>query len=319
MLQHFASPDELRETEHLVYAVRECVSATSLTRTWQEDLASPVGARDPSLRWLTRVYCATRLLRRGLTGPGFYAIDACCGEYAAIQARGHPGLLPALLNAVVCLEAVDPALGRSFLTYAHNLGEAIFPARHPVREMARVFARAGVAGLRARVRLLLEAYKAAVQGSVGRHRGPVGRDISVHLLAYQGIAELTEDIAHGRHQMDAALDQWSRWIKVSLDACDPRFLPMVAAFEKLIAMAPEVEEVEEVGEVEEEEGMSEETSTSKQQRQQQPRNQPSKKAKPKPKKIKPKQQPRPEREKLTREQAVQQWETLVEQVALCRI
>ncbi|KAK7752785.1 hypothetical protein SLS62_005337 [Diatrype stigma] len=306
MLRHFDSPDELRETERLVYAVRDWVSAASLTQTWQEDLASPVGSRDPSLMWLTRIFCATRLLRRGLTGPGFWAIDACCAEFSIISPSGHPGLLPAMLNAVVFLDTVDPALGRSFLRYAHNLGEALFPLSHPVLRLARAFRSVGVAGLRGRARLLLEGYKAAVQGSVGRHRGPVGRDISTHLLAYQGCAELADDMAHGREQMDTALDQWPRWFKVSLDSCDPGFLPMVSAFENLITMIPEEEEER----LRQAQAAAVAGGNSGQVRKQQPKSR---------SKQQPQPQPQPKHKKLTREQLVQQWEALVEQVALCNI
>ena len=298
LARHIMSPDELRNTEHLMYALREYVQCASLTQSWTEDLANPVGARDPSLRWLTRMFCASRLLSRGQTGPAFRAIDACCAEYRVISPSVHPGLFPAMVNALFCLESVDPVLAQSFLAYAQNLGDAIFPPTHPVQALAGAFIRMGLVGLKNYARLILEGYKAAVQGSVGRHRGPVGRDISTHLLAYQGCAEFAVDLVRGRGFMETALEHWPKWFKVSLDTCDPAFLPMVEAFENVVLMS-----------LEDDSGNERAAALGNKQQQQQQQYQRQQQ-----KQKQQQQQRQSKQRKWTRDQVTQQWETLAEEI-----
>ncbi len=223
------------KAEHLMYAIREYVQAGSVTKQWIEDLANPVGARDPSLKWAMQMFCSARLVSLGQTAAAFRSINACCAEYRDIAGTLHPGLFPALVNVLFVLESVDPALAGSFLFYALDLGDAIFPPNHPVQLLSATFKCSGLAGVRAFARFVLEGYKAAVQGSVGRHRGAVGRDISTHLLAYQGWVEFAEDIVRGKGIMDTTVEHWPKWFRVSLASCDPSFVPMARALEDLLA------------------------------------------------------------------------------------
>ena len=229
-------PDEIRLTEEMVYALREYVHAASITQGWIEELTSPVGARDPSFQWAIRMFCACHLLSRGETTRAFCTINDCCAEYRALVQWQHPDLFPALMNIIFCLEARDPALAYSFMSYAYGLGE-VYPSTHPINLLTRTFRRSTLTSMRQYSRFILEGYKTAVQSSMGRHRGAVGRDISTHLLAYQGYVEFADDLVRGKSLMETALEHWPRWFKVSAESCDPAFRPTLEAFERLLSMS----------------------------------------------------------------------------------
>ena len=233
-IRHVMPPEDLQSAEEMVYALRAYVQAASITQVWIQGLANPVGARYPSFQWALRMFCACHMLSRGETIRAFSTINTCCAEYKAMVQWQHPDLFPALMNIVFCLEARDPALANAFLSYAYGLGE-VYPSTHPINMLTRTFRKTTLMSIRQFSRFILEGYKMAVQDTAGRHRGAVGRDISTHLLAYQGYAEFADDLVQGKSLMEAALEHWPRWFKVSADSCDPSFRPTLEAFERLLS------------------------------------------------------------------------------------